>query len=201
MRKISHISLQVFFGLLLVAACSPADQATVPAATLTPRPVPTSTALPTPFPLGASVAWQGLQVTMLQAELTEDYVNEYGSRRIPSAGMKFLWVQVRLKNMGEKEIDMPGPEHFSALYVGAEFKPTYGHRRDYVDYLTLDDTLFQNQQADAWLRFDVPSTAGLSDLRFVFLPESSDVGVSSSSPTYPYAVDHPTYVWKCGSEK
>jgi hypothetical protein len=50
---------------------------------------------------------------------------------------------------------------------------------------------------DAWLRFDIPVNAELKDLRFIFLPESSHVGVSFSSPNYPYVEDHPTYVWKC----
>ena len=101
--------------------------------------------------------------------------------------------------MGQKEMDMPKSEHFSALYAGAEFKPTYGHRKDYTDYMALGPVLFPNQQVDAWLRFDVPANAGLKDLRFVFLPESSQVGVLSSSPNYPYAENHPTYVWRCES--
>jgi hypothetical protein len=32
-------------------------------------------------------------------------------------------------------------------------------------------------------------------LRFVFLPESAQVGASYGSPNYPYADDKPTYVW------
>ena len=108
-----------------------------------------------------------------------------------------MWVHVRLKNLGQKEIDTPLPEHFSALYAGAEFKPTYGHRKGYADYTALGPVLFPDQQVDVWLRFDVPDSAELKDLRFIFLPESSQVGVLSSSPNYPYAEDHPTYMWRC----
>jgi hypothetical protein len=108
-----------------------------------------------------------------------------------------MWVHVQLKNLGQKEIDTPQPEHFSVLYAAAEFKPTYGHRKDYADYTALGAVLFPNQQVDAWLRFDVPANAELKDLRFVFLPESSQVGVSFSSPSYPYAENHPTFVWSC----
>ena len=94
-------------------------------------------------------------------------------------------------------MDTPLPEHFSVLYASAELKPTYAHRKDYADYTALGSILFPNQEVDAWLRFDIPVNAGLKDLRFVFLPESSGVGISFSSPNYPYAEDHPTYVWKC----
>jgi hypothetical protein len=134
---------------------------------------------------------------MSQSEIVGEYVNEYGTTRIPSAGTEFLWVHVQLKNLGQKESDTPKPEHFSVLYAAAEFKPTYGHRKEYADYTALDSVLFPGQQVDAWLRFDVPASAELGDLRFVFLPESSQVGVSFSAPSYPYVENHPTYVWNC----
>jgi hypothetical protein len=197
MKKISGVPLHVLFGLFFLAACSSAGESVVPVVTASPPPAAEVTALPTSSSPGGSITWRDLQVTMTQSELTEDYVNEYGSRRIPSAGIKFMWVHVQLKNMGTKEIDTPKSEHFSVLYAGAEFKPTYGHRKDYADYMALGIVLFPNQQVDAWLRFDVSASAELRDLRFVFLPESSQVGVSFSSPNYPYAEDHPTYVWKC----
>jgi hypothetical protein len=108
-----------------------------------------------------------------------------------------MWVRVQLKNLGQKEIGTPQSEHFSVLYAAAEFKPTYGHRKGYADYTALDAVLFPSQQVDAWLRFDVPASAELEDLRFVFLPDSSQVGVSFSSPSYPYVANHPTYVWNC----
>lgn len=199
MRKIPGASLQILFGLLFLTACSSAGEAITPSITATSQPVVKATALSTPSSPGDSVIWRDLQVTMSQCELTEDYVNEYGSKRVPSAGTKFMWVHVQLKNMGQKEMDTPKSEHFSALYAAAEFKPTYGHRKDYTDYTALGPVLFPNQQVDAWLRFDVPANAGLKDLRFVFLPESSQVGVLSSSPNYPYAENHPTHVWRCES--
>jgi hypothetical protein len=197
MKKIPSTLLIILFGLLLLPACASAGETTPLVVTPSPPPAAEVTALPTPSSPGDSVTWRDLQVTMTQSELTEDYVNEYGSTRIPSAGTKFLWVHVQLKNMGTKEIDTPKPEHFSVLYAAAEFKPTYGHRKDYADYTALGIVLFPNQQVDAWLRFDVPASAELGDLRFVFLPESSQVGVLFSSPNYPYSENHPTYVWSC----
>jgi len=134
---------------------------------------------------------------MAQAEITESFINEFGSQRMPSAGKTFLWVQVVLENVGNDEIALPEPEHFSALYAESEFKPIYGHRQGYTDYTTLSSTLFPNQKLDAWLRFDIPATAELKDLWFVFLPTSAQVGVLPSSPNYPYAEDKPTYVWRC----
>ena len=194
MKKTSKIVLQYILGALILVACSTTATPSVIA------PQPTATAvkiIPTPSSLSDSITWQGLQVAMTQAEITTDFITEYGSSRIPSPGMKFMWVHVQLKNEGQKQIDTPLPEHFSVLYAATELKPTYGHRKDYADYSALDPVIFPNQQLDAWLRFDIPAEAELKDLRFVFLPESSQIGASFSSPNYPYSEDKPTYVWKC----
>jgi hypothetical protein len=134
---------------------------------------------------------------MDQLEVTQDYMTDYGSTRIPPAGQKFLWVHVRLQNTGRVEMDVPLSEHYSVLYAGAELKPSYGHRQGYLDYTTLGVLIFPDQNLEGWLRFDIPATAELKELRFVFLPESSQVGSSYSSPNYPYADDKPTYVWNC----
>jgi hypothetical protein len=134
---------------------------------------------------------------MAQLEITQDYVTDYDSTRIPPAGQKFLWVHVQLKNTGQIEMEVPLSEHFSVLYAATELKPTYGHRKGYAEYTVLERVIFPNQQLAGWLRFDIPATAEMRDLRFVFLPESSQVGTSFSSPNYPYAEDKPTYVWKC----
>jgi hypothetical protein len=196
MKKISHIAF--LFLLLILTAC--AGKNVTPAA-VTPAPQPTATkvrVLPTPSTSGDQIVWQNLQVTMEQAEITDSYVTDFGTTRIPTNNEKFLWVHVRLKNVGqEQEINLPLPENFSALYAAAELKPVYGHRQGYMDFTTLKPLLFPNEEVDAWLRFDVPAAAELKDLRFIFLPESSKVGASFSSPNYPYADDKPTFVWKC----
>jgi hypothetical protein len=196
MKKAPNILLS---GLLLIlTACSSAGESAAPVATTSTQPAMTEVKpLPTPASSGDTVIWRDLQVTMDQAELTADFITEYGSTRSPSEGQKFMWVHVQLKNVGQNQMGTPLPEHFSVLYAATELKPTYGHRKDHTDYTALDSVIFPNQQVDAWLRFDIPVNAELKDLRFVFLPESSQVGVSFSSPTYPYAEDHPTFVWKC----
>ncbi|MFN8413286.1 MAG: hypothetical protein U0Z26_12935 [Anaerolineales bacterium] len=184
-----------FFGFLFLIGCSSTESAPP----LIPS-QPTATAvrvLPTFSSAGNSILWQGLQVTMKQAEIVNEFVTDFGSIRNPSPGDKFLWVHVLLKNVSQNEIRTPLLEHYSALYVATELKPTYGHRKDYTDYTVLDATIFPNQEVEAWLRFDIPVAAELNELRFVFLPESSNVGVSFSSPTFPYAEDHPTFVWNC----
>jgi hypothetical protein len=141
--------------------------------------------------------WQSLQVSMDQTEITDSFINEFGSQRVPTAGQKFLWVHVAFENVGTNEIALPESENFSVLYAESEFKPIYGHRQGYADYTTLGSTVFPEQEMEAWLRFDIPDTADLKDLWFVFLPGSAQVGVSPSSPNYPYPDDKPTYVWKC----
>ena len=199
MKKAPGILL---IGLFMLTACSSAGaSAGAPeTATAIASRQPTATEIkvfPTPSSRGDSIIWQGLQVSMHQTEITEGFINEFGSQRVPSAGKKFLWVHVTLKNVGKSEIDLPAPEHFSVLYAESEFKPTYGHRQGYAEYTALGHVVFPNQELDAWLRFDIPTAAELNEMRFVFLPESSQVGVSPASPNYPYADHKPTYVWQC----
>jgi len=197
MKKLSSIFA---IGLMILAACSSASQtSTVPLpATSSPQPPATEVkVLPTPSSPNDSITWDDLQVTMDQLEVTQNYVTDYGSTRIPPAGQKFLWVHIRLKNTGQIEMDVPLSEHYSVLYAGAELKPSYGHRQGYAEYTAFGPLIFPNQALDGWIRFDIPNTAELKDLRFVFLPESSEVGTSFSSPNYPYTDDKPTYVWKC----
>lgn len=185
-------------GLLVLTACMIEVQNSA-----TPRPStaatqPTATAVwivPTPSSPGDSVTWDDLQVTMVQAEVTQDYVTDFGSLRVPPDGYHFLWVQVKLQNTGQIERTMPVLENFSVLSAGSELKPTYGHRSQYGDYSALGTTIFPGQELSGWLRFDIPNAAALSDLLFVFLPESAQVGASYGSPGYPYAANKPTYVW------
>jgi hypothetical protein len=197
MKKIFSI-----FAIVLIAmtACSSTGQSSTRQATATPSSQPTATegkVFPTPSSPGNSIFWDDLRVTMEQIEITQDYVTEYGSTRSPSPGQKFLWVNIGLKNTGQIERDIPLSENFSVLYAGTELKPGYGHRHEYADYTALGSVIFPNQELKSWLRFDIPTAAALKDLRFVFLPESSQVGASYSSPNYPYGDDKPTYVWKC----
>lgn len=194
MKKASSL---LFIGLFLLTACSSAGESNVAPATATATASPQPTALPTPSSPGDSVVWRDLQVSMDQVEITDQFITEFGAQRVPTGDQKFLWVQVQLKNVGEDEIMLPDSENFSVLYAESEIKPIYGHRQGYADYTDLNATLFPGQELDAWLRFDIPATAELKDLWFVFLPTSAQVGVSPSSPNYPYASNKPTYVWKC----
>ena len=196
MKKISSILL---IGLFLLTACSAAGESVTPTiAVASPQPTVTEVkVLPTPSSPGDSITWRDLQVSMDQAEISDSFINEFGSLREPSAAQKFLWVHVLLKNVGNDEIALPTAENFSVLYADSEIKPIYGHRQGYSDYSNLGSTAFPEQELDGWLRFDIPDTANLNDLWFVFLPTSVQVGVSPSSPNYPYAENKPTYVWKC----
>ena len=198
MKKLSCIPLIYLIGLLILTACTTTSASVTPVAvTLFPQPTATEVRiLPTSSSPGDPITWRNLQVNMDQIETTEEYITEFGSTRNPPAGMKFMWAHIQLKNVGQIEIDTPQLENFSVLYAGTELKPTYGHRQGYKDYSTLGSVLFPDQEADAWIRFDIPIAAELKDLLCVFLPESSQVGTTFSSPNYPYS-DKPTYVWKC----
>lgn len=190
MKKTSEL---LFAGLFLLAACSPAAE--VPA-TPTASPSPSPTALPTPSAPGDPVVWRDLQVSMAEVEISDRFVTEFGTQRLPSAGKQFLWVHVRLENVGTGEVAVPALENFSVLYAESEIKPIYGHRQGYADYSNLPTTLFPGQELDAWLRFDIPEAAEREDLWFVFLPTSFQVGVSPESSHYPYAGNKQTYVWR-----
>jgi hypothetical protein len=142
------------------------------------------------------IIYDDLQLTMDQAEITADYLTEYGSSREPTTDIKFLWVHLILKNIGQQEQSLPAEEHFSTLYDMTELKPTYGHRKDYTDYTALNTTVEPGEELNAWLRFEIPVNAELKDLAFAFLPDSTQVSFGFSSSDYPWA-DHPIFLWNC----
>ena len=185
------------FGLLIFSACNSASgPAPTPVSSATPQTAVENKILPTPVSPGQRVVYDDLQVAMSQAEITTGYLTEYGSTREPPAGKKFLWIHIILQNIGQNERNLPAPEHFSVLNGTTEFKPTYGHRKDYADYMALTTGMVQGQDVNAWLRFDIPADVELKDLQFAFLPESSQVSVGFSSSDYPWG-DHPIYLWTC----
>lgn len=193
MKKLYHLLLLSF---IILSACETQNQ-TVTSVPITPSPTATAIQiLATPASAGDSIIWENLQVTMDELDITQEYRTEFGSTRTPPSGSKFLWVHIRLTNIGATEIALPRLEHYSILYAATELKPTYGHRAGYTDYTSLDSMIFPDQQLDGWLRFDIPTAAELGELLFVFIPESAQIGTSYSSPNYPYAPDKPTYVWK-----
>jgi hypothetical protein len=197
MTKIFLRMLSGLFGLLVMAACNPAREPVLP--TPVPSASPQATVekvLPTPISSGRMIAYDDLQVEMSQAETTNGYLTEYGSTRMPPAGEEFLWININLRNTGQNIQDLPAPEHFSVLAGTAEFKPTYGHRKDHLDYMTVTTGLVEGQAVDAWLRFDIPAGLELKELAFAFLPDSSVVSVGFSSSNYPLG-DHPIYLWSC----
>jgi hypothetical protein len=199
MNKLPAIRLFPLIGLLISSACTTAGETVTPMAiTLFPEPTATEVRiLPTPASPGDSITWRNLQVTMDHVEITADFITDFGSTRNPSPGMKFMWMHIQLRNAGQIEIEIPILEHYSVLYAATEIKPGYGYRQGYTEYSTLGPKLFPDQTADGWIRFDLPAAAELKDLLCVFLPESSQIGTSYSSPNYPYSEDKPTYVWNC----
>jgi len=198
MTKILILVLSFLLGLLTVTACSSTGNAVVPTSipSPTPRAAVENKTLPTPAPLGQMIVYDDLQLVMSEAEVTTSYLTEYGSEREPSAGQKFIWIHIPIKNISQSEQILPAAEHFSVLYDSAEFKPTYGHRKDHTDYTSLNTSMSMGQEVDAWLRFDIPATAELQDMQFAFLPESLQVSFDFSSSEYSWA-DHPIYLWSC----
>ena len=198
MKRMMKLPVLILTGLFILTACARETSITPAPTTASPQPTATEIKiLPTSSSPGDAITWENLQLTLDQIEISEDYTTDFGSKRVPPAGKKFLWVHLRFKNTGPIQRDMPVLENFSILYAATEIKPIYGHRQGYAEYSALETVIFPNQELDGWIRFDIPDTAELNDLRFVFLPESAEVGASYSSPNYPYAKDKPTYVWYC----
>ena len=168
MKKILIFLLSNLFGLLLVTACNSADGPVIP------TPVPSATAqvtaenksLPTQISPSQTIVYDNLQVVMSEAEITSSYITEFDSSREPPPGKRFVWIHILLKNIGQSERELPAPEHFSVLNGTTEVKPAYGHRKDHVDYTTLNTAMLQGQEVDAWLRFDIPADVELKDLLF-----------------------------------
>ena len=195
MTKTLMLVLSGLFGLLIVTACNSPSGAVIPAHAPSPT-LQAVESLPTPISPSQMVVYHNLQMTMREAEITTSYLTEFGSTREPPADKKFIWIHILLKNIGQGEQTLPVSEHFSVLNGQTEFKPTYGHRKDYIDYTSLDTSMVQGQEVDAWLRFDIPVAAELKDLIFAFLPESTQVSLGFSSSNYSWA-DHPIYLWTC----
>ena len=200
MKKILTIVWGCLFGLLMITACNSAVGESTPTSvpSSTPLVVTGNKSLPTPMPPSQVVVYDDLQVVMKEAEITSSYLTEYGSERNPPAGTNIVWIHILLKNIGQGEQNLPASEHFSVLNGTMEFKPTYGHRKDHVDYMALTPTLVQGQEVDAWLRFDISAALELKDLMFAFLPETSQVSFGFSSGDYPWG-DHPVYLWTCAA--
>ena len=201
MFNLRRLSGALLIGFFILTACTIQSGSALSATPTATRPSPptitiTATALPTPSSLNDSIVWDDLQVTMEQLEITQEYVNKFGSVRNPPIGKKILWVHIRMKNTGQIELPVPILENYSILYAATEIKPIYGHRQGHVEYTTLGPTIFPDQELDGWLRFDIPQAAELREMRFVFIPESAQIGTSYTSPNYPYSSDKPTYVWE-----
>ena len=184
--------------LVICTACNSTSGPVTPMPTpsAAPQTVEELKELPTPVSPGKLVVYDDLEVVMVEAEITNSYINEYGSNREAPAGKKLLWIHITIKNIGQNEQVLPAFEHFSVLNGTVEYKSIYGHRQDHADYMALTTGLVQGQTVDAWLRFDIPAALELQDLQFAFLPESSQISTGYSSSEYSWG-DHPIYLWTC----
>jgi len=182
----------ILIAVIVLTACESQNPPT-PTALL----LPTATAAPitpTPIKIGQAITFDGLQVSVEAYELTGRYTTQFNTVREPPAGIKFLWVQVGLKNVTSTLHAIPATEHFSALHEQTEFKTSYGYRQNFLDYTTLPDKISPNQEIKAWLRFEIPAALDPSSLWFAYLPQSSRVNFLP--PESPAWGDHPEYLWK-----
>ena len=182
----------ILLAVFLLTACESQNPLT-PTAIL----LPTATTIPitpTPIKIGQAITFDGLQVSVESFEITARYTTQFNTVREPPAGMKFLWVQVGLRNVTSTLLAVPATEHFSALHERTEFKTSYGHRQNFLDYTALPEKISPNQEIKPWLRFEIPAALEPSSLWFAYLPRSSRV--TFLPPGSPAWGDHPEYLWK-----
>ena len=91
----------------MATACNSTSGAVIPTPvpSSTPQVVEENKSLPTPMSPSKMIVYDDLQVEMSEAEITTSYTTEYGSNREPPAGKKFIWIHVRLKNIGQGRAD------------------------------------------------------------------------------------------------
>ena len=87
----------------------------MPTPSAAPQTVEELKELPTPVSPGKLVVYDDLEVVMVEAEITDSYINEYGSNREAPAGKKLLWIHITIKNIGQNEQVLPASEHYSVL--------------------------------------------------------------------------------------
>jgi hypothetical protein len=197
MKNTLQRTLVGVFSLLILTACTTSGQPVVPTVNNSTS-APSATQVrstPTAIPTGQAILYKNLKVTLLQSEITSGYMTEFGSKREPSNGGKFVWVEIAIENMGNTEGSLPTPEHFSLVLGRTEFKPGYGHYLDHIDYSVLKPKLFQAQKVQAWLRFEIPANAELQTLQFAYLPESLEISYSFPTSGYDWA-SHPIFLWQ-----
>ena len=198
-EKMRNINRFLFLTILVfnLTACSSGNRKPIPTINYATSPAIAApvAVMPTTIAPGLAIAHKNLLVTLLQAEISQDYQTEFGSRRDPTLGASFLWVEISVKNTGTTKLKLPAPEHYSALFGTSEFKSGYAHRMNYPDYNSLSSDLFPAQEVQAWLRFDIPGDTALQSLQFVYLPESLQVSGSITSSAYEWA-DHPLFIWQ-----
>jgi hypothetical protein len=194
--RLLFASLAVF----IMAACAPSPTALPPTAVQTRAPgavalLATPKALPTPASMSEAVNFEDFIIRIGRVEINEQYKTKFGPLRDATPGVKFLWVQVIVENSGDANIELPGEEHFSVLDGAREFKPTYGHRDGFPDYTSLSGAIFPGSPLEGWLRFDIPAEAGLDDLQFAFLPESTRITYTRTQ-SGDSIFDHPLFLWR-----
>jgi len=183
----------ICLAAMMLAACEERNTTTLPP-TVTPPTATEARVTPTPLAAGQAITFDNLQVNFMAHEFTTRYTDQFNTVRDAPTSIKFLWIQIGLKNIATAAHPVPTPEHFSLLYFQTEIKSSaYARRKDFLDYTTLSGKINPNQEIKAWLRFDVPVNAEAPSLWFVYLPQSSRVAFLP--PNSPAWGEHPEYLW------
>jgi len=92
MKKTLMLVMSSIFGMLMITACNSGSGPVIPSPTfsLTLQATVEIKSMPTPMSPVQMIVYDDLQVVMSEAEITTNYLTEYGSSREPPAGKKIV---------------------------------------------------------------------------------------------------------------
>lgn len=163
-------ALLVFGGGLLISLPPSAPASTVGA--IPPSDTPTVTAPPSTYGTGEYVEHGDIRVAVTAYEFSESYQDEFGFEQAPPEGSKFLWIYVRVENIGQNAVDAPYASNFAIAYEGKQTDADIFivDRPGYETY--PGGQIFPGVAKEGWIRFTIPSAAKSEDIQVLFTPDS-----------------------------
>lgn len=135
---------------------------------------PRESELQTVSPIGEIASFDEFEVVVDGYEFSGEYETEFTSNIEPPEGAKFVWIHIRVRNLGETaEYSLSQITDLKLAYLDEELTSKRGNREGYPDYaggIFTGEKLYPGVELDGWLRFTVPVAAQEEDLEFVLKP-------------------------------
>jgi len=105
-----------------------------------------------------------LAITLVEYELTDSWIDNYDVKHKAPEGAKYLFIHIKVENIGKVRETLPGYTDFSLWYAGAEmpYSQACWYTRSYPSYIgrTLK---YPGYSDEGWLSFEVPAGIELED--------------------------------------